>query len=125
LQAKRELAEKRTLDGLIAHEKAVNEAKTNLIELVSHYVRTPLTLIRSGVEMLKAPVVPQTTIDQVQASVKSFSTNVEAAVSAQLQPLVDTNITMLEPVSFKSRKALLHVWLPLILTSGFALPLFT
>ncbi|HVW22986.1 MAG TPA: ATP-binding protein [Candidatus Saccharimonadales bacterium] len=120
LQAKRELAEKRTLDGLIAHEKAVNDAKTNLIELVSHYVRTPLTLIRSGVEMLKEPAVSAATLSQIQSAVKSFSTNVEAAISANLQPLMDTNITTLEPVNFGSRKALVRLWLPLILTSGFA-----
>ena len=119
LQAKREAAEKRTLDRLIAHEAAIVQAKANLIELVSHYIRTPLTLIRSGVEMLKAPAVPQELISEIQASVKDFSTKVEAVVSTNLDPLMQPDQPGLQKVSLWSRNAVLRLWLPVLLGGGF------
>ncbi|HWB39327.1 MAG TPA: ATP-binding protein [Candidatus Saccharimonadales bacterium] len=116
LQTKREIAEKHTLDRLIAHEQAINQAKANLIELVSHYIRTPLTLIRSGVEMLHEPAVPADVISQLQACIKGFSANVEATVSTQLNPLLESeDVPIVQPMSLKSGAAILRLWLPLVL----------
>lgn len=53
-QAGREtLAHKRML-GLLRRQKTVSEAKDNFIALASHYLHTPLTVMRSGADTMQA-----------------------------------------------------------------------
>jgi signal transduction histidine kinase len=52
-QAKREVGEYRTLQAILARLRAISEGKKSFLALVSHYLRTPLTVVASGVEMLQ------------------------------------------------------------------------
>jgi signal transduction histidine kinase len=54
LQAKRELSEYRTLQTLLARERGLTESKKMLISLIAHYLRTPLTVVLSGIDLLEA-----------------------------------------------------------------------
>jgi len=56
-QTRRELKEYRLLQAHLARERAVAKSKRTLMELVSHYLRTPLTVIRGGIDMLAAGAV--------------------------------------------------------------------
>ena len=51
-QAARELREYRLLQKLLARARNVDDAKRTFIELASHYLRTPVTILLGGLELL-------------------------------------------------------------------------
>ena len=52
LQIRRELKESRALQAILAREQQSGQLKKTFTELVSHYLRTPLTVIGSALELL-------------------------------------------------------------------------
>jgi len=101
-QARKELEEYKVLQALVARASAVVESKKNLAQLTSHYLRTPLTLLMGGVDMLKLD-------PSVQAAAKEFDeiTNrihlkvesliretVDAAEVGQLEGFADNRSTV-------------------------------
>jgi signal transduction histidine kinase len=54
LQARHELAEYRKLQQLLERLRAMNDGKKTFMDLAAHYLRTPVTLIRGGIDMLNA-----------------------------------------------------------------------
>jgi K+-sensing histidine kinase KdpD len=51
-QMQREVREYHILRSLLAREKIIAESKKTLMELVSHYLRTPITIVLGGIDML-------------------------------------------------------------------------
>jgi signal transduction histidine kinase len=51
-QIRRELKESRALQAILARERQSGQLKKTFTELVSHYLRTPLTVITTALELL-------------------------------------------------------------------------
>lgn len=85
-QAIREAAAINALLALLKREKNIAEQKDNFIALASHYLRTPLTLMRNGLDTIIAlkelPGVDLTPlkapIDEMDADIKAILTDIES-----------------------------------------------
>jgi signal transduction histidine kinase len=53
-QAQRELSQYRALQLLLDRAQKLDETKRTFLELVSHYLRTPITIITGGIELIAA-----------------------------------------------------------------------
>ncbi|MCA9309395.1 sensor histidine kinase, partial [Candidatus Saccharibacteria bacterium] len=67
---------------LVARQKLLNEEKKSLVSLASHYLRTPVTLIASGVEMMsgesRAKTVLQNGVKKLQSTIESLIGKLES-----------------------------------------------
>ncbi|HKU18630.1 MAG TPA: HAMP domain-containing sensor histidine kinase [Candidatus Saccharimonadales bacterium] len=91
LQAKRELKEYHSLQRRAAQEQTMAEVKKTLIDLVSHYLRSPLTVVSGGIDLLSpTPLKTQLTeqvnklradVERIVAQTKGF----DQAPAATLQ----------------------------------------
>lgn len=67
---------------LVARQKLLNEEKKSLVSLASHYLRTPVTLIASGVEMMSgessAKTVLQNGVKKLQSTIGSLIGKLES-----------------------------------------------
>jgi signal transduction histidine kinase len=79
-QVKRELSAYRTLSALLAQLQAVSEGKRTFMELVSHYFRTPLTVLAGGIDMLQPADAPQASVDALQTVSKRLHTTTEQLI---------------------------------------------
>ena len=82
VQAFRELFATRTLIILLNRERSIAEQKDNFIALASHYLRTPLTLMRNGLDTIVA--LKELQVEQlapVRATIDSLDTNIKAILS--------------------------------------------
>jgi signal transduction histidine kinase len=87
LQIKRELTAASKAADAIEQERVIRELKKNFIGLASHYLRTPLTILSSGADLLVATKVStaesiaplKAAIDNLGAHVKAIIANEEAA----------------------------------------------
>jgi signal transduction histidine kinase len=66
-QAKHELVEYHTLQQLLARLRAMNDGKKTFLDLASHYLRTPVTLISGGIDMLAKNSLPPQRLADLQA----------------------------------------------------------
>lgn len=86
LQTQREVRAAHRLSEIVAGEKHIAEEKETFIQLSEHYLRTPVTLIRGGVDLLEfggpaaAPVAPQAVANLKALSLKLHD-NVEAVIA--------------------------------------------
>ncbi|HSX15815.1 MAG TPA: ATP-binding protein [Candidatus Saccharimonadales bacterium] len=119
LQTRHELHELGVAKQLLERQREVANAKKVLMELISHYFRTPLTLLDGGVEMLTASP-EHTVLNKLHASLSEkverliAQTRDESAVVDTL-PAVDVNEVK---AHFWRRPAL---FLPIVLIGGAAL----
>ena len=81
LQTKRELASYRTLQALIERSRAVAEAKEDLSSLVAHYLRTPLTVILGGIDLLQQGEVVSSTVLDVRAVANRMRSKIEELIA--------------------------------------------
>jgi signal transduction histidine kinase len=104
LQTVRELHEYRTERTLLMRAQAVNDAKKNFLQLVSHYLRTPITIVVGSIDLLgndPAMVAPvnelrlssermrdkvESLISQIEAEQQSVETNQDKRIAAWRQP---------------------------------------
>lgn len=66
LQAQREFHENQTLQRLVARNRLVMEAKSDLADLVNHYLHTPVAKILGGIDLLKMHHVQNIAVDNLQ-----------------------------------------------------------
>jgi signal transduction histidine kinase len=80
-QMQREVREYHILRSLLAREKVIAESKKTLMELVSHYLRTPITIVLGGIDML--PKDPQTaeTASKMQTVAKNIGKKIEGLIA--------------------------------------------
>lgn len=97
-QAAREVVYVRKLTRLLRKEKLLAEEKTSFLALSSHYLNTPLTLMRNGLELLtslnKVPIeraaALQELIDQLASDVKQL--NLDTRNNTALTGIVEPDI---------------------------------
>jgi signal transduction histidine kinase len=91
LGAGREVRELRTLQVLITRMRQVDQEKQSFIELASHYLRTPLTGMLGGVELLRgSDPVPAPSMQAMQTVARDMQVRVEALLQ-ETHRLADTD----------------------------------
>ncbi len=115
-QALRELFATRALIVLLKREKSIAEQKDNFIALASHYLRTPLTLMKNGLDTIIAlkELKPEQ-IAPLRLALKSLDTNIKAILAD-----IDSNEALkgisAPPVELDEQKSILKsafFWLPI------------
>ena len=81
IQSRREVAASRALQALLIRERQSGQLKRTFTDLVSHYLRTPLTIIEGAVEMLttQSGAIPLTQF--LKADLTNLHKNIEKLVS--------------------------------------------
>ncbi|HSX01272.1 MAG TPA: HAMP domain-containing sensor histidine kinase [Candidatus Saccharimonas sp.] len=73
-QAQQEAARNLEQQRLLEHERVITDEKTTLLQLVSHYLRTPLTLLQAGVDSLKfKPELPPDATSRLAVAVETVN----------------------------------------------------
>ncbi|HEV2412716.1 MAG TPA: ATP-binding protein [Candidatus Saccharimonadales bacterium] len=81
-QSAKEIREYARLESLLSRARGVNEMKKTFIELASHYLRTPMTLLTGGVDLSKSLGGVDTKIIPVlQAATQDMHTKIEQLLS--------------------------------------------
>ncbi|HSW99171.1 MAG TPA: ATP-binding protein [Candidatus Saccharimonadales bacterium] len=90
LQAKRELSEYATIKKLLARNRAMEEGKKTFLALVSHYLRTPLTVMGGGIELAAGHGGAVATLAAVQkrlgGKIEALIARVDAGTQEQAPP---------------------------------------
>lgn len=81
--SRREAEEARQAQLALKRSRQLAEEKDGFIELISHYLRTPLTLIKGSADLL-APSQPSL-MERVRAPIASFSASVEQLITNAMQ----------------------------------------
>ncbi len=116
-QALRELFATRALIVLLKREKSIAEQKDNFIALASHYLRTPLTLMKNGLDTIIAlKELKSEQIAPLRLSLESLDTNIKAILAD-----IDSNEALkgisAPPVELDEQKSILrsaYFWIPII-----------
>ncbi|MEO5690689.1 MAG: ATP-binding protein [Candidatus Saccharimonadales bacterium] len=117
IQALRELFATRALIILLKREKSIAEQKDNFIALASHYLRTPLTLMRNGLDTIVAlKELKSDQITPLHKALESLDTNIKAILTD-----IDSNEALkginAPPEELDEKKSILKsafFWLPII-----------
>ena len=124
LQTKREVSEYRTLQRLLARARAVNEARKTFMQLASHYLRTPLTLVQGGIDLLQASNLVTSNIVDLSAvskrlhdKIELLITQIEAALESPVEAQALSTGTI-QAGHFWRRPSL---FLPILLIGGMVL----
>lgn len=89
LQTQRELKSYRTLQVVLKRARAVAEAKKTLTELVSHYLRTPLTVLLGGIDLLQVDEFVTSPAVDLKSVAQRMRTKIEGLI-AETQSLGDS-----------------------------------
>ena len=81
-QAIREIFATKTLVVLLRRDKNIADQKDNFIALASHYLRTPLTLMRNGLDTIVAlKELPSEQIEPLRTTVGALDTNIKSILA--------------------------------------------
>jgi signal transduction histidine kinase len=121
LQTNRELHELRTLRRLLAQEREVSELKQGFLQLVSHYLRTPLTILKSGAEGLLADGVRTNVVADIQQTATKLSATIEDII-ARVDNAQANGVVVNTPAALSKHQARqkIVVWLPVAFVGVFA-----
>lgn len=115
-QAVREINATRTLIALLKRDKNIADQKDNFIALASHYLRTPLTLMRNGLDTIVAlKELPLEQIDPLRKTVATLDTNIKSILADvenndELKGIRNPDIRTSQPNVLRSR----FFWGPVI-----------
>jgi signal transduction histidine kinase len=120
LQTKRELRELHTLRALLAQEREVSALKQGFLQLVSHYLRTPLTILKSGSEGLSQDGVAQNLATSIQQAATNLGGTIESIISSidEGQGMVVSGSA--ETLTKHQARQRFIIWLPVGLVGVFA-----
>lgn len=112
VQTTRELRELHAMRTLYERARAVDDAKNSFTELVSHYLRTPLTVILGGIDLLSIDktLISSNVVD-LKATAQRMRQKVESLI-AQLQPTQESSNVVVKPIQIWRRPGL---FVPVIL----------
>ncbi len=102
IQSRREVAASRTLQALLVRERQSGQLKRTFTDLVSHYLRTPLTVIDGAVEMLTTQAGAIPLAQALKADLANLHTNIEtlvgqAAVAQSVAPVISDQVGPSKP----------------------------
>lgn len=115
-QAIREIFATRALVVLLKRDKNIADQKDNFIALASHYLRTPLTLMRNGLDTIVAlKELPAEQIDPLRKTVGTLDTNIKSILADvenndELKGIRNPNLHTSQLNTLKSR----YFWGPVI-----------
>jgi signal transduction histidine kinase len=114
--ARRELQELKQLRFFIEQAKRTALLKQEFLELVSHYLRTPVTILRSGAEGLAAEGVSASLTSPLNQALERVGQTVESLLAGLNPPagaVVSTNSPANNLSTVRARQNII-VWLPVI-----------
>jgi signal transduction histidine kinase len=114
-EARREVRELGLLRTFIEQANKVSALKQTFLQLASHYLRTPLTILRSGAEGLGAEGVPASITGPLGKNIEVLHQTTEALVnklSGQATVVPSASLTAALP-KFRTRQAVV-VWVPVV-----------
>lgn len=88
LQTKKELERVSEVAGKIRQEKTLLEEKQNFLMLSSHYMRTPMTVIKGNIELLQSL---KSLNDQSAASLQLITNSIQEKIETMLSQLTKTS----------------------------------
>ncbi len=112
----REIAAARSLIILLKRDKNIADQKDNFIALASHYLRTPLTLMRNGLDTVVAlKEVPAEKLSPLRDTVATLDTNIKAILldienNDELKGIRNPDIKTTRPNVFHSP----YFWIPIL-----------
>ncbi len=80
-QVRREVAESERLQSLLASERVLATEKTTFIQVASHYLRTPLTLINGGLDLADMDPSLKASLGTVRGRIQGLAKDVESLLS--------------------------------------------
>lgn len=107
-QAFREIFAARALIILLKRDKNIANQKDNFIALASHYLRTPLTLMRNGLDTIIAlKELPATTVEPLRTTVSTLDGNIKTVLedienNAALKGIHTPDVTLTRPNILRS-----------------------
>lgn len=119
----RERRELITLSNLIERERSMSAMKENFIQLISHYLRTPLTLLQTGVDSIALEGADPMIINQLKQGAMQLAATLEGIInrSRAIYESVDQTASSLTVGIAKQRTAQkLIVWAPVGFVGIFA-----
>lgn len=82
LQALQEVAASRTLQFILKKERSIAEEKDNFVALASHYLRTPLTLMTSGLDTIRAlKELPEEALEKLRMPIMRLDDEIRAILA--------------------------------------------
>ena len=97
LQSGQELREYRAMQVLLARARAVDDAKKSFIELVSHYLRTPLTIILGSIDLLgRDEYIASSNVVDLKATAGRMKDKIESLIAQILteqEPVIASTIS--------------------------------
>jgi signal transduction histidine kinase len=122
LQARGEVREYAYLKSVLARGVAVNDAKQTLAQLVSHYLRTPLTLMMGGVDMLKDDPTAQSAVSEFETMAKRLHEKIEDLIKETVSENKHIPDSMASPEKQASVWRQKGLFLPLVLAPLILIP---
>lgn len=112
----REVIYARQIAAILKRERSIAEQKDNFVALASHYLRTPLTVMRNGLEMMlsiKEVTVEQTeelsqTLTSLDGDISAVLNNLEN--NSELKDIAAPPDTEKSPTVFGS----MYFWIPIV-----------
>ncbi len=123
VQAIREIYATRWLVALLKRDKSIADQKDNFIALASHYLRTPLTLMRNGLDTIVAlKELPVEQISPLRKTVATLDENIKSILAdvennAALRTINSPGELAAPPDALKSH----YFWAPVIASVVFTL----
>jgi len=93
LQFRREVSEVRTLQNLVTRERQSGQLKKMLVDLMSHYLRTPLSIISGAMEMSTVEGIAPSVLNDLNHDLKGLNAEVETLIG---QATTANNIVRLD-----------------------------
>lgn len=118
LQTKRELRELATARRLADEEQEIAGMKQTFMDLVSHYLRTPLTILQGGAEGLGRDRVDASTITSLQTTTKQLHDTIESLIATTTQSsamVIAGTPTAAQSRRFAAAAGQVALWLPVAL----------
>lgn len=93
LQTKRELNEYYTREELLKLIRTISDTKKTFTELVSHYLRTPLTIVMGGIDMLEHSNASPTVVNDLKKTINNMRSKIDALIN-DTQMITNNRVTI-------------------------------
>ncbi|HSX31070.1 MAG TPA: ATP-binding protein [Candidatus Saccharimonadales bacterium] len=118
LQLKRELSEYKRMQIVVARERQIADSVKTLLQLVAHYLRTPLTILKGGVELLEVENAA------LAATLKAGIDRLKVKIDALLEQIHQDVAPVVSDVSADGNAVWRQpgLWVPLVVSAAIVVP---